>query len=156
MIELYFCKSDVHERLNGILSNKLAQPFEILKTENGKPYLEGIPLHFSLSHSADRGLITISDKPIGVDIEIFKDKLRKSVIERFSAREQSEIANERDFLIHWTAREAYVKLYGLTIAKMLNRVEFFGGKLYLNGQLQSVKIRHYYFSFGVAAVCTEE
>lgn len=156
MIELYLCRGDVHERLNGILSNKLAQPFEILKTENGKPYVAGNPLHFSLSHSGDRGIVAISDKPIGVDIEIFKGKLRKSVLERFSAREQAEIANERDFLIHWTAREAYVKLYGRTIAKMLNRVEFFGGKLYLDGQLQSVKIRHYYFSFGVAAVCTEE
>ena len=156
MIELYLCKDDVHERLNGILNKKLAQPFEILKTENGKPYIEGNPLYFSLSHSCDRGLVAISDKPVGVDIEIFKDKLRKSVIERFSAREQAEIENERDFLIHWTAREAYVKLYGLTIAKMWKRVEFFGGNIYIDGQIKQVKLRHCYFTFGVAATCTEE
>lgn len=156
MIELYLCRNDVHERLNGILNNKLAQPFEILKTENGKPYINGYPLHFSISHSGDRGIIAISDKPIGVDIEIFKDKLRKSVIERFSAREQAEIADERDFLKHWTAREAYVKLYGLTIAEMWKRIEFLNGKLYLDGQLTSVKIRHYNLPFGVAATCTEE
>ena len=155
MRELYICADNVHERLNEILNNKLALPFEILKTDNGKPYIEGNPLHFSISHSGDRGLIAISDKPIGVDIEIFKDKLRKSVIERFSAREQAEIADERDFLIHWTAREAYIKLYGLTIAKMWKRVEFFGGNIYVDGQLSSVKIRHYYFTFGIAAICTE-
>lgn len=155
MIELYLCNKDVHERLNGILNKKLAQPFEILKTENGKPYIEGNPLHFSISHSGDRSLIAISDKPVGVDIEIFRDKLRKSVIELFSAREQAEIACERDFLIHWTSREAYVKLYGLTIAKMWKRIEFFGGNIYIDGQIKQVTLRHYDFTFGVAAVCTE-
>lgn len=156
MIEIYLCRNDVHERLNGILSQKLAQQFNILKTESGKPYIEGNPLHFSLSHSDDKGIIAISDKPVGADIEIFKDRLRKSVIERFSAREQAEIAGERDFLKHWTAREAYVKLYGLTIAELWKRVEFLDGKLYLDGQALSVKIRHYNLTHGVAAVCTEE
>lgn len=156
MIEIYFCQNDIHERLNDILTQKLAQPFNILETENGKPYIEGNPLHFSLSHSGDIGIIAISDKPVGVDAEIFKDRLRKSIIERFSVREQSEIANEQDFLKHWTAREAYVKLYGLTIAEMWKRVEFFGEKLYLDGQVLSVRIRHYNLPCGVAAVCTEE
>lgn len=156
MIEIYLCFGSVHERLNKILNNKLGQPFKILKTANGKPYIEGTPLHFSLSHSGERGIIALSDKPIGVDLEIFKYKLRKSVIKRFSAREQTEIADERDFLRHWTVREAYVKLHGLTLAETWKHIEFFGGKLYFDGQLQWVKIRHYSFSFGVAAVCCEE
>lgn len=156
MIGVYLCRDNVHERLNGILGDKLSQPFEILKTENGKPYVEGNPLHFSLSHSGGRGIIALSDTPIGVDFEIFKDKPRTSVINRFSAREQAEIANERDFLKHWTAREAYVKLYGLKIAETWKRIEFFSGKLYLDGQLESVKLRYYCFAFGIAAVCCEE
>lgn len=156
MMEVYLCRQDVHEKLNEILNRKLSQPFEILKTENGKPYIEGNPLYFSLSHSGNCGVIAIADRPVGADIEIFADRLRISVIERFSEREQAEIADERDFLKHWTAREAYIKLYGYTIAELWRRVEFLGEKLYLDGKQLNVKIRHYNLPCGVAAVCTEE
>ncbi|MCQ3907572.1 MAG: hypothetical protein MJ219_02240 [Mycoplasmoidaceae bacterium] len=38
-------------------------------SKNGKPYLKGNTQYFSLSHSHEVVAITISDKPIGIDIE---------------------------------------------------------------------------------------
>lgn len=156
MIEIFLCRDDVHERLNDLLEERLSAPFEILKTENGKPYIGGNPLYFSLSHSGTRGIIAISDKPIGVDLEVYSESMRLSVFERFSECEQAEIADGRDFLKHWTAREAYVKTYGLTIAETWKRIEFLDGKLYFDGIRQNVIIRTYDFGFGVGAVCFED
>lgn len=155
MTEVYLCEGDVHARLDKLLKAKLKYPFEIKKTPLGKPYIGGNPFYFSLSHSGGRGIIAISDKPCGVDLEVFKGRLRDSVLNKFSERERAEIASERDFLQHWTAREAYIKLYGFSIYKLCRRLEFYGGKLYLDGELQSVKLRFYYFQFGVAALCLE-
>ena len=157
MIEIYSTFTDsCNDRLKKVLSRHIAAPFEILCTKNGKPYISGNPVYFSLSHSGQKAVFAVCDKPVGIDIEIYKARDRKSVISRFTEREQTEITNERDFLKHWTAREAYIKLYGLTLAETLKRIEFFGGILHVDGQPQSVKIRHYDFGYGIAAICTEK
>ncbi len=155
MIEVYLTDNNPRAKLEQILAERLKE-YKILTTESGKPYIEGSPLCFSYSHSGDRGLLAVSPCGIGADLELYRGKIRHSVIKRFPEREQAEIFDERGFLLHWTAREAYVKLYGLEIAKMWRRVEFFGGKIFLDGQVMPVKIRHYVFWCGVGAVCTEE
>lgn len=156
MIEIY-CSSagEVRDRLNDILSRHIPTPFEILHTENGKPYIKGNPVYFSVSHSKDKAVIAISRSPVGADLETYTKRERKSVVSRWSLREQAEILSEKDFLKHWTAREAYVKLYGFTIAENWKRIEYFGGKIILDGQTEKVKLRFYDFHFGVAAVCSE-
>ena len=53
MTEYFFTDGDVYAGLYKILDERL-DCYRILKTENGKPYLEGDPLFFSISHSADR------------------------------------------------------------------------------------------------------
>lgn len=156
MIELYLCDSDVHGRLDRLLNNRLNGRYEILKMPSGKPYIGGNPLYFSLSHSSDKGIFAIYEKPCGVDLELLNGRLHENILNRFSEREQEEILCERDFLKHWTAREAYVKLYGLSILKLFKRLEFYGGKIYLDSLPQNVKFSFYSFDFGVAAVCTEE
>lgn len=157
MIEIYTASAaDMHRRLNGVLAQKLNKPFEILHTPAGKPYIKGNPLYFSLSNSGDRGMIVVSKKPVGADVEIFKGRERNSVLSRWSPRERQEITCEADFLEHWTAREAFVKLHGLTLAQTLRRLEFFGGKLYLDGKAQKTAFIFYKFYYGVGAVCTEK
>ena len=37
--------------------------FQVLTEENGKPYLQGLPVHFSLSHSGEFVLCAISEYP---------------------------------------------------------------------------------------------
>lgn len=157
MIEI-FCvpKEDAERRLNALLSRHIPAPFEILRTENGKPYVEGNPVYFSVSHSGDRAVIAISRSGVGIDLENFTKKIRQSVLSRFPARERAEIFDEKDFLQHWTAREAYIKFLGLTLAKMWKHVEFYGGKIFVDGEMQEVKIRFYEFYYGIAALCSEK
>ena len=156
MIEIYCASAEsVYQRLNERLSRHIAAPIEILRTENGKPYVKGDPLYFSLSHSGEKAIIALSSSPVGVDLEIFKGKPRLLVTSRFSERERAEICGETDFLKHWTAREAFIKFWGGTLAEMWKRVEFYGGNIVLDGEIQSVKLRFYEFYYGVAALCAK-
>ena len=38
-------------------------------TDKGKPYFEGDPMYFSLSHSGSFALCAVSDRPVGADLE---------------------------------------------------------------------------------------
>lgn len=134
MLEIYFTENeDVYGKLNGYLSGLTSSPLKILRTENGKPYLEGNPLFFSVSHSREKAVIAISDKQVGADIEVVSDRNYKAVLARFSAEERAEIAGTADFLRHWTVREAYIKMLGSTLAEKLNALKFVGGALYDGG-----------------------
>ena len=156
MIKLYCTYADsLEERLKNVLKAYIPADFTILRTPLGKPYIEGNPVYFSLTHSGNRALIALSDKPVGVDLEIYRGRDRGSVVSRWSESEKAEISGEKDFLKHWTAREAYIKLYGYSLAKMLKRVEFCGGKLLYDGKPQELFLRHYDLGYGMAAVCTE-
>lgn len=154
MNRLYITKAEnVHQRLNKILSGHFGFAPAILRNENGKPYIESNPLYFSISHSGGYGVIAISEKPVGVDLEIFKGKGRLSFISRFCGQEQLEIESEKDFLLHWTVREAFVKMRGSALAKDLKNTAYYGGNLYFEGNLQSCVIQQHTLSFGVVTVC---
>lgn len=156
MTELYAVPAEgIHDKLKSLLSRHIPAPFEILKTENGKPYIENNPVFFSLSHSGEMGLIAICDRPVGVDLEVEKSRSYLHVLSRFSERERAEISTERDFLLHWTAREAFIKMKGATIAQYLDKLEYFGGEIHLGGKVQPCKITVHILAHGVASVCKE-
>ncbi|MBD5632434.1 MAG: 4'-phosphopantetheinyl transferase superfamily protein [Clostridia bacterium] len=157
MTSIYLEKAEsVHDRLYEILSAALNAPVEIKRTENGKPYLEGNPLFFSISHSGEKAVICVDESPVGIDLELYKNKRHMPVIERFSDEEQAEILSEKDFLYHWTAREAFIKMRGGTLANDLKSTAYYGGNLYFEGERQDVVLSFYDFGFGVAAVCIEK
>lgn len=154
MIKIYLTENcGLDDKVKNVLSQHISAPINILRTENGKPYIEGDPLYFNISHSGDIAAIAVSDSPVGVDIEKIKGSTPKHLLSRFSQREQGEIACEADFFKHWTAREAFIKMKGETLAKTLNRLEFFGGKIYLDGQSQQIKILTEVGDGYVVAVC---
>ena len=129
MIILYRTKN---ERIYEKLALLLPENSEIKRTENGKPYTDG--MHFSITHSGDTALIAISDLPIGIDAEIKRQRNFSSIIKRFTAREQAEIGTSTiEFLRHWVVKEAYIKLIGGTLAHDLNRLEYFKGVLFYDG-----------------------
>ena len=135
MTELFLTENcGVYEKIEKLLKQRLAEPFEIKRNENGKPYIEGNPLFFSLSHSGSLALIAISSAPCGVDMELVCGKSRKVVLNSFSNEERAEIENERDFLKHWVVRESYIKMLGLTLAAKLKNLKYVGGTLYDGGQ----------------------
>ena len=129
MLEYYFMDGEVYAELDTILKQRLGS-YKILRTKNGKPYLEGDPLFFSVSHSSNNGAIVISDKPVGIDIEYKKDRNFRVISKRFSERERSEINCLDDFLKHWIIRESYIKMKGFTLADKLFKCEYFGGVFY--------------------------
>ncbi|MDE6441121.1 MAG: 4'-phosphopantetheinyl transferase superfamily protein [Clostridia bacterium] len=129
MLEYYFTDGEVYAALDTILKQRLGS-YKILRTQNGKPYLEGDPLFFSVSHSSNKGAVVISDKPVGIDIEYKKDRNYRVIAKRFSELERSEINCLDDFLKHWVIRESYIKMKGFTLADKLFKCEYSDGVFY--------------------------
>ncbi|HEY7838265.1 MAG TPA: 4'-phosphopantetheinyl transferase superfamily protein [Terriglobales bacterium] len=123
-----------HARLRALLAARLhAAPRELRFTHGpqGKPALEGAPLHFNLSHSAGYGLIGIHpQRELGVDIEIERAQLDVLGLARrfFTAREAAWLAalpdeaRRRGFSRLWTCKEAWLKADGRGMA-VLDHVE---------------------------------
>ncbi len=152
--ELYFVpRGEIYGELERRLFERLGYRAKILKTQNGKPYVEGTPLCISLAHSGDRGVFIISKSPVGIDLELYGRGVPKGVFNSFSERERGEITCEDGFLAHWTAREAFIKLNGYNLWESVKHIEFFGGKLYYFGQQADVELSFERFKFGVACVC---
>ncbi len=157
MTEIYVVKAEeVYARLEKILLESLGVLPQIKRTENGKPYLEGDPLFFSISHSGTKAVIALSQFPVGVDLELYKNKMHTPITNRFSDREQCEILCEKDFLIHWTVREAYIKMLGGTLSENLKSTAYYGGKVYYDGIEQQVETQFFDLGFGIAAVCEKK
>ncbi len=91
-------------------------------SENGKPYLSGGSVHFSLSHCNDRVLCAVSDAPVGADIE----RIRKNGVrlaKRFFAPDEEALVTAADepdaeFCRIWTLKESYIKLRDMRLADM--------------------------------------
>jgi len=154
MIRLFADRTENAEsRLEEILTNLTGEKPVILRTENGKPYIEGNPVFFSVTHSGTRLFIATYEKPVGIDLELYKSARHPFTLSRFRKEEQDEICGERDFLVHWTAREAFVKMHGLTLAETFKSMAYYGGNFYLNDEKQSVEIINYFFNYGVCSIC---
>ncbi len=145
--------ADKTEFINSVLLRHIAAPFDILKDENGKPYIKGNPIYFNLSHSGSFCTIAVSSSPVGIDTEVYGKGIRKGITHAFPADEQAEIKDEKDFLTHWTAREAYVKYCGGTLAHMLRQMAFTGGVLSYGGVAVPVQPRFIFTEKYVIAVC---
>ncbi|MGX5687771.1 4'-phosphopantetheinyl transferase family protein [Arcticibacter tournemirensis] len=84
--------------------------------EHGKPYLVNFPHQISLSHSFDYAAVMISeDKPVGIDIELVKEKIVR-IEDKFLCREELLFIDPAHTIEHlyicWCAKEAIYKLQG--------------------------------------------
>ena len=158
MIELIFTdKESVYNKLESVVAPHICGSFELKRTKNGKPYIEGNPLYFSLSHSGDKAVIALCDKPVGVDFELFGAHKFESVLSRLTARERQEIqSDEKKFLENWTAKEAYIKMVGGTIAGYLKRLEYFNGVIFLDNLPQNCGICAHEYEFGIVTTCIQK
>ena len=85
---------------------------EILRTEHGKPYVDGGP-YFSVTHTKNRLYIVFSSQEIGLDAESLARKPRYgTIMKKFSPAEQAEIDCAETFLKHWVVKESAVKYLG--------------------------------------------
>lgn len=81
--------------------------------ECNKPFLVNKNLFFNLSYSGKYGILAISERNIGVDIEkIKKFKYKKICNSLFSKKEIRYCSNIYKFYTLWTLKEAYIKFIG--------------------------------------------
>jgi len=103
---------------------------DIVMAYNGKPYLKGVPFHFSFSHCKGYAACAVSDHfPIGIDIEIIHPRIAKVAHKFLNDAEKNMLSNlsEEDALkqlaFFWAAKEAMYKKHeqlGIDFARDFN------------------------------------
>lgn len=96
----------------------------LVKDSYGKPFLEGLQIHVSLSHSYPFvAAVLHRQKNVGIDLEQPKDKLLR-IGPRILSRTEFEDAgsNVVKHCVYWCAKETLIKIHGkkdLTFARNL-------------------------------------
>ena len=81
------------------------------RTPQGKPYLDGVPFCFNLSHSGDYVVCALSDTAVGVDIEKIVP-ISLKVMRRFFGK---SVLSPTEQMRLWTRYESYGKMVGCGI-----------------------------------------
>ena len=86
---------------------------EIEFLPNGKPRFKSSPLFFSISHSENTLAVAISEREVGVDVEMIRVEPH-GVARRFFTDSEIGYAggDETRFFEIWTKKEAYAKVKG--------------------------------------------
>lgn len=123
---------------------------EILRTKNGKPYLEKGELEFSLTHTEGLTAVAVGGK-VGLDAEKRKPRKLDAVLSRLTPEEQKE-----DFYELWTAKESYVKYLGGTLAEYLPSLTYKKGVLFRKDAPISVCLKLFEIGDHTLCLCTEK
>ena len=135
-------------------------PLEITCGEGGKPALKDGPA-FSLSHSGERVLCALSDKPVGADLQQLRP-CNPALVRRFFTAEEGawlEAQQERDlaFTLLWSLKESYVKFLGSGIAE--THLDSFTVRIAPDGRARidgsSVKLWYAVCDGDVMALCSD-
>lgn len=119
---------------------------EILRTPNGKPYAHGI--FFNLADTRGFTAVAVGNAEVGLDAEA-KRPLPKALSARLTPAEKKE-----DFTKLWTAKEAYIKYRGGTLASMLKGLEYREGTLYEGGMPVDAVLKHFRIGEILLCLCT--
>ncbi|MCQ2456481.1 MAG: 4'-phosphopantetheinyl transferase superfamily protein [Clostridia bacterium] len=128
--------------------------------ENGKPSIPGSGLHFNLSHSDEKVLCAVSDRPVGCDVEKIEE-IDIKIAKRFFTEEEYKIIavsddSQTEFYRIWTMKESFSKAIGLGLKLPLDSFTFENGRV-----LQDAAPETYYVKVSVTddgycrAVCSE-
>ena len=100
---------------------------------NGRPWLDGAPLCFNLSHSESRAVLGLTLDPrlkqcLGVDLEWMNRRVeRRALAGRFFTKNESGMVSEDpgtlQFFRIWTRKEAVLKSNGVGLRVPLNSFE---------------------------------
>ncbi|KQW93465.1 hypothetical protein ASC94_12575 [Massilia sp. Root418] len=110
--------------LRRLLAQRLdCSPAELLfeLNANGKPSAPASGIEFNVSHSGGLGLIALSERPVGVDIERQEaDPVRLQGLEELVYTPAERRAPlEGGVLAHWVAKEAALKALGVGLSEPL-------------------------------------
>jgi len=121
-----------------LLSKELDVPHESIKNnDKGKPFIEGVDVEVSLSHTGLYLAIMIANKPCGLDIEQLQGKVLR-IAHKFVREEERALYCVEDemFGCHliWGAKESLFKLYSDKQVDYLKHLKIEGGES-LKGQI---------------------
>lgn len=103
------------ELLEIVLKEEGITSYKILKSKNGKPYLENSNIFYNISHKNKMVGLIISNSEVGLDIEYIDTESikRQSTLKYFfTEKERESITNNEELLTLWTKKESYIKLNG--------------------------------------------
>ena len=149
--------------LQKVLFQNNLTPQNIKYGQNGKPEISG--LNFNISHSKNFVICSVSENPVGCDIE--KIRSIKSVFEKrfFTPNEVSYLdkfsgdEKLKQFCRLWTMKESYMKFTGEGMKLALNRFEFNiedSVKVFRDGVSCSCFIKEYEILDYCISICSEE
>jgi 4'-phosphopantetheinyl transferase len=100
-------------------------------TDHGRPVVTGAAVEFSVSACRGTGVVAISNRPVGVDIEVVRSDLEPLAFALSADERQGVLAlapNRQGlaFLRLWTAKEAVLKAAGRSVADNLVAVDVQG------------------------------
>lgn len=110
---------------------------------SGAPFVEGHEgVCISVSHCLTHAAMAVGPRPVGIDVEIFREQLRR-VAPRFLYAAEAEVCRERPELLlrYWTAKEAVFKAArrdGLTISRI--EVDLEAGKAKIAEPLEEFRL----------------
>ncbi|MBL9027776.1 MAG: 4'-phosphopantetheinyl transferase superfamily protein [Myxococcales bacterium] len=102
-----------------------------LEGTHGKPFVEGAPVFFNLSHSGDWIVLALADAEVGVDVELAREDVDVLEIAKvvFTSRELEELdalepggEQRRAFYRLWARKEAVLKAWGTGFSLDAKRV----------------------------------
>ena len=102
---------------------------QILRTPEGKPYIETEEVCFSVSHTADTFALAVDDAPLGLDIQYRRDAKASRIGRKYFTEQEQEMVREGGldaFFRIWTRKEAYGKYLGTGLLDVLDRVPVYG------------------------------
>lgn len=101
----------------------------ITKTERGKPFFLGSPLHFSISHTRNYAFCVLSEENVAIDAEELSRPVNLRLAEKILSpmeKAQFDAAPDkgRALLTFWVLKEAAVKLTGEGLRGYPNETAF--------------------------------
>ena len=171
-------KSDINDRKRSLAGDILVRKYlnklygiseekiEIKKGAHGKPYVLNLPAHFNVSHSGDYTVVAISDRPIGIDVEVITDFSAILAKKLFNEDELKYISGtsttrkkalmQKSFFEIWTAKEAYLKYMGTGLSAGISSLSFTNNKGKLVPNRNDIIVTHDYSIPGaVMAIVTD-
>ena len=102
---------------------------------HGKPFFEGFPFHFSLSHSGEYAICVYGDTPVGIDLQKIKRDIPGRTKKILSSDEDSyinQLQKPEDFYRLWSRKESMIKWDGRGLKLPLNELSFINHNEWLN------------------------
>ena len=107
------------------LCEKFNIPFNgISKEDNGKPYLEGLDVHISISHSFPIAAAMIHlQKPCGIDMERPRDKHDYVKMKYLHSSEMEYKDDLQKLCTIWCAKEVIYKIFGRKFLSLKDEIK---------------------------------